>query len=603
MVALRFRCCFFSLAACLICAAAVGQDEIGRKSIDEAFRTGLTSLADKADELGLKDEATVTRDWFIERDPKRQYLFLVEPPSVADADPTTLRGKWFAKFQQLRTEQADQLLELARERLLAGQATTAYQLLHEALHEDPAHQRATQILGHRPLTDRSFRRIVGRSAHPQFGWQRRTYWQIESPHFLVTTDTSPDTGVEVARLLEDLHSIWRQVFFDHWSSPRALNARFEGRSISLGRQPKHKVVVFRDREEYVEKLAPVERNIAITDGYYMKDRRTAYLYHGETSLRKIWIHEVVHQLFQETGRAEADVGDRWNFWVVEAVALYFESLVKHDRFYTLGGFDADRLQLARLRRFTGQFYMPTAELVTMGREALQNRNEIRQIYTQAAGLAHFLMDADGGRYRPKFIQLIEAVYQSRDSTDALSVLLGESFETIDEQYAEFLQVEDQDLPFRNPPAAIQRLYLGRTKLTDRELAQLAHLDQLEWLDLSQTRVGDAGVERLGQLPKLRRLDLANTLVTDASLEAIAALPQLEELNLSGNAVGDDGVAQLASAKKLKVLLLGGTRVTDRSLHVLRELDALRQVDIRGTRVSDAAWEAFREKLPLPELPR
>src|SRR4051812_6575871 len=49
---------------------------------DDPSSTELVSLAAKCDELGLKEQAEITRGWVIQRDPKRQYLFL---PAASDS--------------------------------------------------------------------------------------------------------------------------------------------------------------------------------------------------------------------------------------------------------------------------------------------------------------------------------------------------------------------------------------------------------------------------------------------------------------------------------------------------------------------------------------
>ena len=57
-------------------------------------------------------------------------------------------------------------------------------------------------------------------------------------------------------------------------------------------------------------------------------------------------------------------------------------------------------------------------------------------------------------------------------------------------------------------------------LSDAAMADIRHLEKLEWLDLSQTGVTDASVKDLKQLKNLRVLRLENTKVTDAGVKEL-----------------------------------------------------------------------------------
>ena len=239
-------------------------------------------------------------------------------------------------------------------------------------------------------------------AHSKYGWQRGKWWQVDSQHFQIATDAGQQAGVELAERLEEFHAVWRQLFFEYWSSRAWLADRFTGTPSPAPAKRKHLVVFFRDREEYVRQLSAAEPKIAVTLGYYMKGNQTSYFYAGDENAWTVWYHEAAHQLFQETGDPIRDVGEKWNFWVVEGIAVYLESAVKHEGYFTLGGFDADRLQFVRSRVMGGDKSIPFDELSALGREALQRHAEIGRLYTQAAGITHFLMDDHDGRNRDEF---------------------------------------------------------------------------------------------------------------------------------------------------------------------------------------------------------
>lgn len=575
-----------------------------RAALDATFKQQLESLAGKCDELKLADQARQTRAWIVPRAAGRQYLFVAAdaaaPEPAAGEDPIV--AKWRDHFRRIRRDHAAGLFELARQRLAQGHADQAYQLVHEVLREDPDHAAARAILGYRRSGDTwirpggTIRQRGGRSNHPKFGWPRASYWQVESPHFRITTNHSPEMGVELAERLERFQSVWRQVFFSNWSTPAALADRFAGGNSVLGTSRKHEVVLFKDRQEYVTKLASVGPGIEGSLGYYAKDQRTSLFYAGDERTEPTWFHETTHQLFQEAGNAVHDVGEKWNFWIVEGIAVYMESLVRHDGYDSLGGFDADRLQFERWRTLRGEPCLPLAEIVELGREDLQKHAEIRRIYTRSAALAHFLMDADGGAYRDALMRTLNAVYLGRDSTQTLAASTGLACDVLEKRLPAFLAVTDADLTHLNPPGRVHNLSLGLTRVSDQGLNALANCDRLQWLDLAFTPVTDAGVARLKNLTQVQRLSLEGTKITDASLPVVGRMTQLQELDLAHTAVTDTGVNNLARLADLTTLYLTKTAITDASIPALSKLSKLEILDVEGTGITPNGLARLREAI-------
>ncbi len=98
---------------------------------------------------------------------------------------------------------------------------------------------------------------------------------------------------------------------------------------------------------------------------------------------------------------------------------------------------------------------------------------------------------------------------------------------------------------------------------DKEIADLANSvsEQTLWLNMSRSQITDAGLDNLPKFKQLRRLYLDNTKVTDKALASIAKLPDLEYLNLYGTEVTDAGLDQLKGMKKLRKLYLWKTKVS------------------------------------------
>src|SRR5581483_5518106 len=120
-------------------------------------------------------------------------------------------------------------------------------------------------------------------------------------------------------------------------------------------------------------------------------------------------------------------------------ACYMETLTQHDGgYWTVGGLNAGRMPAARKRALDDHFYVPLAKLVEYGGDRLRHDPQIAPIYSQSAGLTTFLMHHDHGRYREALLGYLEAVYSGRAIPTTLSRQTGQGSETLDTQYAEFL---------------------------------------------------------------------------------------------------------------------------------------------------------------------
>ena len=229
-------------------------------------------------------------------------------------------------------------------------------------------------------------------------------------------------------------------------------------------------------------------------------------------MRNTWIHESTHQFFQESGTVAPRVGEQGNFWIIEGIALYMESLIDHNTCATTGGADADRLQFARFRKLSEGYYVPLSELVEYGREQVQKDENIRQLYSQSAGLSHFFMHGEGGCMMRPLIEYLKSVYRGVAQRQTLEAEVGTDYAQLDRGYQAFLNVTDADLAFLN--RGVRNLCLGHTAVTDAGLEQVHECAQLQWLDLSFTAAGDAGLARFAAAEKLEQLNLEQTRITD-----------------------------------------------------------------------------------------
>lgn len=378
---------------------------------------------------------------------------------------------------ELRKKRADELFARGKQAADAGNCSTAARLAYQTLHKNPDHEAARKLLGYqkidgRWLTDYQATKHRGGSVwHAKFGWLkleevtryenderfvngrwlpaaddaafRKTIeqgWKVDTEHFRLTTNVSLEEGVRLAERLESLFHVWRQLF------ARFHTPESEWKRLFAGGEPRkvppklYHVIYLKSKDEYVALLKKRIPQIDITSGIFMNDDDKAYFYADATTNNDAFLfHEVVHQLFALTKPSPPQVGVKGNFWIIEGVACYFESLALHDGYAELGDLTNPRIIAARHRRLVDDFYVPLAELTTFSMQKLQRDERIKMLYSQSSGLAWFLLEADDGRYREATNDYLSAVYAARDTATTLAERTGRTYVDLDADYLAYLK--------------------------------------------------------------------------------------------------------------------------------------------------------------------
>lgn len=485
MVAIRAR-----LFGCFVCAAVVAWaasayaagDDIPEAAakLRTQYAADLEQLAKWCESNGLKEEARKTRRVLSPSDPYKLYVPIL-PDAVgpaklsADAPPKVV--EWNERLDKLRQDNAMSFYELARRAVRNGYAGLAFQLVLDAVQANPDCEPARRVLGYQKFHDQwctfyeAKKLRAGFVWNQKFGWllkgherryeagQRfsdghwisaeedarrhsdiRTGWNIETEHYAIRTNASIEQAVALGVKLERLNRLWQRIFIRYYASESDVVALFDGRlKTAMGSPSRHSVFYYRDRNDYNRSLRPVMPNIEISIGFYRDMPGRAYFFVGKECDDRTMYHEATHQLFHESKLVASNVGGRGNFWIVEGIAMFMESLRQEDGYYVLGGFDDERLHAASYRRLHDDFYVPLAEFVDFDMEKLQKDPRISKLYSQAAGLTHFLIFNDGGRYRDALVAYLLIVYAGRDNHDTLAKLTGKSYGELDKQYREFLE--------------------------------------------------------------------------------------------------------------------------------------------------------------------
>jgi hypothetical protein len=468
-------------------APQASADDIDRaaEDLNAKYRGQLDVLAAWCQSHGLAEQARKTRSWLRPRDPNKLYLAILpqavgRPPLADDAPENVVQ--WDNQMDKLQHKQAAALFDLARKAVLHNRASLAFDLMMAAIHEYPDHEAIRRILGYEKyqgqwrsadelaclkkgmVWDASFGWIPKSRVHRYHAGERyangrwvsaeddarlhrdiQAGWIIQTDHYRVRTNDSLEAGVKLGQSLERLYRVWKQLFIRYYASEEQVASLFDGRS--RGRRmdlPRYDVTYFRDREEYNRYLGATIPNIGISVGYYIPQLRQAFFFGGKDYDPRTLNHEATHQLFNESRPAVPTAGHRDNFWVIEGIAMYMESLHEEDGFYVLGGSDDVRMQAARFRLLNDNFYVPLAEFNAMGKDQVQADKRIATLYSQAAGLTHFLIHGQGGRYRDALVSYLAAVYSGQANTGTLAQLTGSSYEDLDRQYRQFMEARRAD---------------------------------------------------------------------------------------------------------------------------------------------------------------
>ena len=149
-------------------------------------------------------------------------------------------------------------------------------------------------------------------------------------------------------------------------------------------------------------------------------------------------------------------------------------------------------------------------------------------------------------------------------------------------------VTDSDMPLLAGMAALKRLDLSLTRISDRGLRELKSAPAIEDLNLYFTeQISDEGTVVLKGWKHLKRVNLRGTKIADSTLDFLAAVPALEWLDVGFAEVSDSGLDHLSSCTNLRWLMIGGNKLTDAGLQFLRQLPQIEYLDVSGVQRTDS----------------
>lgn len=494
----------------------------------------------------------------------------------------------------------------ARRSAEAGNYAAAFVELMRAHHADPAEAEVRRMLALPPDAEVAISVRPGRAAPSVLRWRPGTYLQAQTPHFAIYSAADEARTRQVAAELERFYWIWAQVFFPLWEGRAQVREALRG-GPAIGRSGRLlRVVLFADRDAYTAALRPHVPGIEQSTGFYSDPQRTTFLIHGATADDLATRHhELTHQLLREaTGsqlRGRGMPGDGSDFWLVEGVACYMESLRFASTYGWVGGWESPRLQFARYRWLAGGDRLRLSEIADQGRLQVQQRSDLPRWYSYAAAYSHLLIDGGPAAQRDAMVGRLRQMYAAATLATERSAAKPPVLDltAASEAMPAFLNLDDAALQTPDPAVPLAAICLGRTAVTSAGLEKISPQARLDWLDLSHLEVDSRAVQRLlAGTARLQQLALEATAVDDAVAQVLVSAQQLRELDLSFTEITDVCVERLSDSASLETLWLTGTAVTDATVQrMIEDFPALQSADVQRTAVTPAAVAELKRARP------
>ncbi len=450
------------------------------------FSADMRALADFCRQHGYEEDAERIRQRavpFAEQTLDVDDLPRHKQPDLPQGIPP-VELEWRSKLKKYQTEYADKLYLLARRALADGHSSFAFRLIREVAFQHPDHRMARKALGYLPGEDgwaTPYENTMQRRGHvwdDRFGWLPRAHlaryqngerfygngwisaekeaairsdfrkaWVVRTEHYEIHTNHSLERGVELSVALEDFHRFFVREFAGFFNSPEQIKALLDpGSGNSRHTDKRHVIHYYRTRGEFITSLKPKQANVELCNGLYLPNDRTAYFYHDPENVEAnmdTLFHEVTHQLFGESTRSVNLVGQDAHFWIIEGIACYLESFEREDGRLEAGDPGHIRMYWARRRVVEEDYLIPFDRFASLGMREFQAPGDLEALqryYSQAAGMAHFYMHYDDGRYRDALILHLSQIYSPdrrvRGTAQGMDQLTGVPYKELERQYRE-----------------------------------------------------------------------------------------------------------------------------------------------------------------------
>ncbi|MFH1715998.1 MAG: hypothetical protein ABIF19_01495 [Planctomycetota bacterium] len=196
----------------------------------------------------------------------------------------------------------------------------------------------------------------------------------------------------------------------------------------------------------------------------------------------------------------------------------------------------------------------------------------------------------------------------RQLTDAALVHISEipNLENLTLHWNE--NITDAGVAHLKKLANLKKLDIPNSKATVRGVAHLAEIKSIDYLRVPGTIMNDEVLSYLGQLHNLRDLGISRpynvdpklnkTYYTDRGLAKLSGLKNLEKLGIGSIGVTDEGMSHIAGFTNLRELSIFGCPITDAGCAKLLTLKSIETLNLSHTEMTIAGLSQFAA---LPNL--
>lgn len=271
-------------------------------------------------------------------------------------------------------------------------------------------------------------------------------FEYETERFYIRTDLPKDEAKAIAQQMDLLYA------FVHKNFPDLKHA-----------SKKFVCYIFKDQKEYDEVMKKAHPDSVGRGGFYShKDHFTHFFKHDKDSdvwrsilktdpdadldeySRSVWLHETTHQILHEcVGKSIPQISDKdyFNFWVVEGLPSYFESLrLKPD-----GGYDVGYPEHYRFRNLRKYFPkrlrdLDLEQLIKANRTEVFGERKTSQLnYHMTVMLSDFFFKFEDGKYREKFLKYAVEVHKGNVGKDLFKIIFGVEPSSLKEEWLKHIE--------------------------------------------------------------------------------------------------------------------------------------------------------------------
>lgn len=514
----------------------------------------------------------------------------------------------------------------------ADQIWNAYIELWRAHRESPSDSRIRGLFGLPADADVMITQRRGRVAPNLLDWRPGSFRVWQTDHFEILSRASDLESKRVAEALEREYWVWTQVFFPVWEGRDQIALLAKDWNLDtttasehlatlsprtrLKSRGRHRVVLLADANQYRATIQNAFQEtdaaaVAASTGFYSDTQRMSFFFPAR-DLATLH-HEVCHQLFTEASahatrrRPNSNLAlptaTTKDFWLIEGIAGYMESLRYADGLAFVGGWESPRLQLARYQALIAGVPIATLEELRGTRNKIQSQPDLSRWYSQSSLHTHHLMDVAGTDARRDLLKYLVDLYSNRlDASSETDAMIRRFSEEVcsPAQVQRSLRVDDAHLLSNPIDGAIGTLCLAGCEISQSGLAHQPSLSGLTWCDLSRLPVGDADVRRLiSDTVVMDQLSLEATGVTSQVGELLRGTTEMRELDLSFTHV-DDAIGD-ALPQSITTLWLSGSEVTDALVPSLIAMPKLKTLDVQRTGITETGLNQLRKANPNLQL--